>query len=592
MADDQILDAQTRGEIPVEYIQPEPGRKNFFKKNKNVIIPSAVAIVLLGGIAWYFLSRSPEPVNPTSTNVLMTVKGPTELTSGNEAEYHIIYRNGENADLVQISMEVFYPAGFKFKSSTPVATSSSGQAFNLPVLKGGGDAEVVIRGKLSGSTGEDKEIKARLHYRLSNFNSEFVVEQSVHTSILPPNLTMDLSGPVDVVNGQDMTFSITFTNVSPQDFDNLALQLIYDEGFTFTQASPPPGKNNSFWNIPRIVSGSSSTINVTGSFTGDTSLDKLVRADLGQIINNAFAPQISSTATFKIIPASLSLTVSVKPDNYVKLGDTLNYVVKYANRGTIGLKNVVVTLNLEGPALDYTRMSAQNAIVTGHTLTWKAATTPGLAVLLPNESGEISFSIPVRDNLSTNLKNQSVTATGSISSDEITQPTRAASVVLKLISGLDLTVDGNYISGAAPMQVGQTTLFAMTFVLSNLSNDISDTVVKASVPLPPSVWKNVVIPDSEKQRLTYDPNSGKITWKIGTLAAFTGKFVPVLQTTFQLEVTPTEADRGRAINLLSDVQASGMDTFVNVEVKTNNISSVSTSSIDDPVLNVKGTTVQ
>lgn len=591
MPDDQILDQQTREEIPVDFNQPRPARPKFYK-NKKVIIPSAVAIVLLGGIFWYLMSRGPAPADPTSTNVLLFVKGPSTLTSGNEAEYHIVYRNGENADLVQISMEVFYPTGFKFKSSAPVATSSTGQSFNLPVLKEGADGEIVIRGKLSGSTGEDKEIKARLHYRLSNFNSEFVVEESMHTAILPPNLTMDISGPVDVVNGQDMTFTVSFTNVSSQDFDNLALQLTYPEGFTFTSASPAPAKNNSYWNIPKLVTGSSASINITGSFTGDASIDKLVRADFGQIINNTFAPQISSTATFKIIPASLSLEVSAKPGDYVKLGDTIAYTLKYSNRGTIGLRNLVITVNLDGQALDFTRLTAQNAIITGHTLAWKAATVSALSVLSPNESGEINFSAPLKDSLPTNLKNQSVTAAGSIASDEITQPTRATAVVVKLISGLDLTVDGKYLSGAAPMQVGQPTLFAMTFVLSNLSNDLSEARVTASVPLAPASWKNVVIPDSEKQRLTYDPNSGKVTWNIGTLAAFTGKFIPALQVTFQLEVTPTESDRNRTITLLSDVQATGMDTFVGQQIKTDIVSSVTTSTIDDAMLNAKGTSVQ
>ncbi|MEO8065607.1 MAG: hypothetical protein ABI643_01985 [Candidatus Doudnabacteria bacterium] len=595
--EDQILDAQTREELPVDIAAPanapgsESGWKRFFK-NKKIIIPSAVAIVLLAGIAGYFLTHKAAAPNPTSTNVLLTVKGPDQLTSGNEAEYHIVYLNGENADLVGISMEVFYPTGFQFKSSTPTATTSSGQTFNLPVLKQGQRFEVVIRGKLSGSTGEDKEIKARLHYRLSNFNSEFLVEQSVHTGILPPNLTMDINGPVDVVNGQDTTFTVNFTNVSPQDFDNLAIQLTYPEGFTFTSSSPLPAKNKNYWTIPKVASASSSSISITGNFSGDPTADKLVRADLGQIINNNFALQISSTATFKIIPSSLALAVSAQPDNFVKLGDTVNYKLKYTNQGSIGLSNLVVVLTLDGPALDFVRLNTQNGIVTGNTLTWKAATTSALAALSPNETGEIVVSVPVKDNLTTNLKNQTITAKAIISSDEITQPTKADPIVLKLISGMDLTVDGSYSSGALPMTVGQSTLFDITFTLSNLSNDLSGTIVTASLPLPPTAWKNVVLPDSEKQRLTYDPNSGKITWRIETLPAFTGRFIPALRVTFQIEVTPTESNRGNTVNLLSDVQATGTDSFVNQPIQTQNISTISTSTINDDVLNAKGTTVQ
>ncbi len=581
MPDDQIFDDKTRAEMPVDFKSSGP------RFSKSIIIYSAIAVVLVVGIFWYFLRSGPS-AHPTSTNVVLQLKGPDQLTSGNEAEYHVVYRNGENADLVGITLEMFYPESFKFKSAEPVSTSSSGQTFNLPVLKQGQDGEVIIRGKLTGATGEDKEIKAKLHYRLSNFNSEFVVEQSIHTSILPPNVTMEVNGPVDVVNGQDTTFIVNFTNVTVQDFDNLAVQLTYPDGFSFTSSQPVPSKANNYWTIPKLAAGSSSSINITGSFTGDASQDKLVRADLGQIINNTFAPQIVSTATFKIIPSSLSLVVTADPTNYVTLGQVINYTLDYANRGSIGLNNLLIVVNFDSPALDFSRVNASDAIVSGHTLTWKAASQPSLAVLSPNETGQIKFTIPVRQTLPSNLTNQTISAQGSIASDEISKPTKAANVDLKLATALNLTINGDYLSGSAPMQVGKPTLFAITFSLSNLSNDVSNTNVVASMPLPTSAWKNVVIPDSEKSRLSFDPNSGKITWAIGTLPAFTGKFIPVLKATFQIEVTPTDADHNKPINLLTNIQASGQDSFVDIPVQTPLINTYSTSDVDDSFFRSKG----
>jgi hypothetical protein len=318
-----------------------------------------------------------------------------------------------------------------------------------------------------------------------------------------------------------------------------------------------------------------------------------VKADLGQIINNVLAPQLTSTATFKIIPSALAISIESDIEgDVVNLGNNIDYHVNYVNRGRIGLNNLIITVNLDGPSLDFTRLSANNAIVTGHTLTWKAATLPGLNVLSPNEKGQIDFSIPVTQNINTNLKNQNIKASATISSDEITKPTKAGDVILKLGSQLDLTVNGDYISGAAPMQVGKTTLFGMTFLLSNLSNDLSNTKVIASLPLSPASWKNVIIPDSEKNRLSYDPNSGKITWNIGDLAAFTGKYIPALKVTFHLQVTPTEVDRNKSMTLLSNVQAYGNDNFTGKNLETIKIEMITTADIDDDVLNTKGATVQ
>ncbi len=591
--EDQIFDTQARNEIPVEMNTPPPSSWREFFRSKKVIFGIGAALLAIVFIFWFFFARTNLGPKPASSHVILLIKGPEQLASDNEAEYTVVYRNGENADMVNVSLEMFYPTGFKFKSAEPSAASTNGQNFNLPLVKEGESAQVIIRGKLSGGTGEDKEIKAKLHYSLSNFNSEFVVEQSIHTAILPPNLTIDIVGPVDAVNGQDMTFVVNFTNVSTLDYSDLALQLTYPLGFSFTSATPPASQNNNYWKLPTLSAGKKGSITITGSFTGQPDEEKILRAELGKIINNTFAPQVVSTANFRIVASTLNLTIESSPNSYLKLGDAINYKLHYRNDGRVGLSNLQIVVNLEGPSLDLSHISAPNAIITGKTVTWKAATLSNLSLLSPNEQGDITFTVPLKSALTTNLKNQTVTATAAISSKEITQPTKAAPLELKLISALDLSINGEYVSGAAPMQVGQTTIFAITFTLSNLSNDLTNTELIASMPLPSSSWSNVVIQQpNAKDVLSYDPNSGKINWKIGDLPAFTGKFSPAMQVTFQLAVTPSEADRGKQINFLSNVQATGMDNFVGQQIQTPNITSVNSGSIDDDVMNTKGSTVQ
>jgi hypothetical protein len=587
MAEDQIFNEETRAEMPVEVLPPDAPNPGFWRQYRFLIWVIAAAALICAG-AWFFLSRQHHTDQPVSDNVVLLVKGPDHLTSGNEGEYTITYRNGENADLVGINLEMLYPSGFKFKSATPAAVSEDGTSFNLDDVKPGDTGSVVIRGTLSGGTGEDKEIRAQLHYRLSNFNSEFLAAESAHTVIQAPNLLLDIKGPVDVVNGQDTTYTLSITNVSAQTVDNMAVELTYPAGFSYTSSTLPPSKDNNYWTLNSMASGAAQSIEITGSFTGSDNEEKLIRADLGQIINNNFAPQIASTATFRVIPSSLSLAISAQPDSYVKLGDTITYKLSYMNRGSIGLKNLVITANLDSPVLDLSRISASDGIITGSTVTWKSATSDNLELLAPNQKGELTFSVPVRSSLTTNLKNQTVRLSAGISSDEISNPTRAGDSVLNLLSGLDLDVSAGAVSGAVPMQVGQTTVIAVTMILSNLSNDLSGTQVTASLPLPSSSWNGVIIPDSEKSRLTFDPNSGKITWKIGDMAAFAGKFTPALQATFQLAVTPTQNDSGKNMDLLRDITASATDTFVNLLIASDNIKTISTSDVDG----LSGGTVQ
>lgn len=459
-------------------------------------------------------------------------------------------------------------------------------------MKKGEAAEVKIKGQVVGSSGEIKEIKAKLSYRLSNFNSDFETSDSFTILVLPPNLNVEITGPIDVVSGQDTTFTITYANVSGSAFENLAVIVDYPEGFKWASAAPGASKSNNYWIIPELAVGASGKIEITGSFFSSNATDQLVSVELGQIANNTFVSLINSSTVFKIAAASLSLTLNANPKISVELGGNIEWSLEYGNYGTIGLTNVVIIATLQGTALDLTRLIVRDAIVTNNVITWKSATLSNLGLLLPNQKGKITFSLPVKQSLNTNIKNQVISAGASISAAEMPKSIQVPEVEIKLASSLGLTVSGEYLRGSLPMEVGKPTTYGITFVLSNLSNDLENVEVIASLPQPASAWKNVVVPDSEKSRISYDPGSGKIRWKIDKMAAFVGKFTPALTVSFELEIVPTEADRGKVMDLLSSIQASGRDTFVNQEIFSAKVNDVSTSNIDDDQVNLKGTTVQ
>lgn len=590
--DDSIFNDSERDEL-ASHQQEEPAWKSFFRNNKKIIFGAiGLLVVLTAAVIWLIASRNGDETIIESNNVLIQIQGPDQITSGNEGEYRIIYTNGEDSDLTNVTMEVFYPTGFKYRSALPSASNSQGSRFTLPILKKGETGEVRVKGQVAGSTGEIKQYKAKLYYRLANFNSEFSVEASQTTLILPPNLSVEITGPIEVIGGQDMTFTVSFANVSGQTYENLALIVNYPAGYKFSLSVPTPSKSNNYWSIPKLEMGAAGKIEITGSFPSNAGLDQIVAVELGQINGGSFASLINSSTVFKVAASSLSLAFSSNPKDRVILGQEVEYTLEYANYGTIGMTNIVITATLEGSALDMTRLSVENAIVTGNTLTWKSATLSNLSLLAPNQKGKITFRVPVKSALNTNIKNQTVKAAASIYSAEIPKPIRVPDLEIKLQSELGLAVSGEYVRGSLPMTVGQSTTLAMTFVLTNQSNDLEGVEVVASLPLPSSAWKNVVVPEQEKNRIFFDPNSGKIRWKIGKIAAFVGKYTPAITVSFELEVIPTDSDRNKAVDLLKNVQASGTDTFTGQEISSFNIKDVDTGSIEDDQLNLRGTTVQ
>ena len=575
--DDQILDPNIRSELPNGTFQPQKSSGSW-----KIWIAGVLALILVAAAAWYMMWGKSPAANPTSSKVTMSINGSDSVPSGAEAAFRINYRNDENADMTNVHLDLIYPSNFQFKSSTPAAKSSSGQSFELPMLKQGKDGLVEIRGKLSGATGEDKQFLAKLHYTLSNFNSNFEVDQTFHVVIQAPSLTFEITGPVEVPVGQDTTFRVNYTNVSNQDYDNLAFSLVYPAGFNFSSASVPASKNNNYWQIGKLAMNANGHVDITGSFIGQNLDEQLITGQLGLIINNTFAPQISSTATFKLKNAPIAISQTVTPSNIVNLGDSLQFTVKYGNQSSIGLTNLIITDTLSSTLIDTSKLSASDAIITGSTITWKAATNGNLSILSPGEQGQLNFTVPLKTTLTTTQKNQVIKSILTVTSAEVTNPIRATDLEIKLASKLTLDIVGDYISGPSPMKVGSSTLFSITFLLSNTTNDLTDAAVIASLPLPPAAWKNVIVPDAEKSFLSYDPSSGKIRWQVGNIPAFTGKITPARKVTFQLSVTPDVSDQGSVMKLLSDVRTTASDAFTNQQISLTPVYQYSTSDLDDP----------
>ena len=263
-----ILDPNEKQELE-ELANHHFGFTGFLKRNKIAVAIACLLVVALSSVALIILREKPGE-NVVSNNVLLSIKGPGQLSGGNEAEYRIIYRNGENADLVDVSLELYFPSGLKFKSSQPAALSSAGMRYNLPLLKSGENAEVMIKVQLSGATAEEKIIAAKLTYKLANFNSQFEVRNDYKTLILAPSVTLEINGPIEVISGQDTSFSVVFQNVSGHELENLTLKLTYPESFS-TQSKD-------YWLVPRLGVNERLQVDVSGAFIGEISSQQSVVA--------------------------------------------------------------------------------------------------------------------------------------------------------------------------------------------------------------------------------------------------------------------------------------------------------------------------
>ncbi|MGE5297747.1 MAG: hypothetical protein ACM3KM_01135 [Acidobacteriaceae bacterium] len=555
-----------------------PKRPSFMGKKVTLIILIGLLLAVLSTGLWYVLKQRVGR-DPLSNKVEVVIQAPDKLPSGNEIQYTVTYANNEKSDIKDATLLLYYPSNFRYRSSEPQAQNANGQSFSIPILKKGEQGQVKVTGELIGKVGDRKEIKASLRYRLANFNSDFSADVSFTTELIAARLNFEISGAVEVTDGQDSGFSVNYSNISGQDLNDLAVKLTYPQGFSFITSTPPASRNNDTWLLGDLKNGTSGKIDISGTFTGDPQQERPVVAELGMMINNNFATQISKTVAFKIVPSPLSLVQQTTPKDFSGLGGNISYKLNYTNNGSVPLSNVIVSVVLTGPAIDFAKLKIEDAIVSGNKFTWKSATVNDLALLQPNESGSISFTVPIKGTLTSNLANLSVKSEATVSCKEILSPVHAQPSEIKIESKLGITSSVKYVSGSWPMRPGQSTIFSVSLMVNNMSNEVEDVLVVGSVPLSDSAWTDVIQPESEKPQIEFDPGSNKFRWEAGKIAPFAGRFnTPAKIVTFQLAVVPNESDVHNPIALLKDVQGSGNDTYVGHELQTN-ILQVSTKDV-------------
>ena len=62
----------------------------------------------------------------------------------------------------------------------------------------------------------------------------------------------------------------------------------------------------------------------------------------------------------------------------------------------------------------------------------------------------------------------------------------------------------------------------------------------------------------------YNPNSGLVTWTVGSLSATKGVLGEPVEAIFQIEATPAVNQEGENILLLGETKIEGVDTFTGI----------------------------
>ncbi|MFZ2300135.1 MAG: hypothetical protein WAW00_03310 [Candidatus Moraniibacteriota bacterium] len=544
------------------------------RKNIAIVIGSIAGLILLGGLI--FKVRS---MLFSEERVAVSIAGPKDVASAEETTFTITYANDNWAGLNDATLVLVYPESFRLQAGSTVRVNGALAEIPLGGIKANTQGKVPITGKFYGSKGDLVYFKATLRYTPKGVSSIFEKTVEFGVNVASSALSFEITAPLELATGQDVEYVIDYGNKSDEQFSNLRVKLEYPSGFHFVGADPKPSEGDSVWYLGNFKARADGKIIVRGVLSGVREERKLIRGMIGFFQGDGtFVAYAENERQTRIMasPLSISQMVNELTDIAVNPGDTLRYVIRYKNDGTIGVRDAIVTLEIDPSFLDVGRLSLLSGAYDAarKTIVWKASDIPGLGRLEPGASGEITFSVPTTKTFTaTSGKDIAIRSVAKIDSPDIPTPIGANKIIgsntlyvkLNALVGIGikpLYTDMTFVnSGPVPPQVGKETSYTVHLNITNSSNDIRQS--RVSVILPTGIrYGGKFFPTGET--LAFNERTNELTWELGTFAA-TRDTPRALA--FQISAVPGSNQEGRPLALIKNITFTGQDAFTGQDIR-------------------------
>jgi len=529
-----------------------------------------VAVLAIGAIVVSFtMLRSSLFANERTT---ATIIGPTDVASSETVTYSVHWANDNILGAKNLEVVVTFPGEFRLDASQGMTVSGNTITAQVGDVKGHSSGDLKFSGKFYGSRGSLIYFDAVARFMPDGISGRYETPSRFGVTIVSSPLSFDLIAPQEVASGNEAEYVVSYKNGGDVAFQNLRLKLTYPDGFRFTWSDPALSDKGSIWTVGTLAPNAGGEIHVKGIVTGANNQSKNMKAEIGILQGDGtFLGYDSKEQSTRIVVSPLSITQKVngKTDLSVSPGEMLSYQIDCVNSGDIGLRDVIVTMDVNANLLDMTQLSldgkgsydAQKGIIT-----WKAADSPGLARLEPGQGGLIRFNVPVRADIATG-KGIVIRTTAKVDSPDIPFSSPSSKVIasnaldvrigagatLEALMAYNDSVFPGY--GPLPPKVGQETGYAIKLRVTNFLNDLAGVKVTATIPTGVR-YAGKKSPDSEA--VSYNDRTGQLVWDIGTIQ---GGGKTTRELTVQVALTPGPNLVNRQPALLQDAVLDGMDTF-------------------------------
>lgn len=530
-------------------------------------------ILLILGTVIFLLYRS----GFREGQVILRIEVPEEAVSGEEIEYKLVVENKNNFDLRNTKLSFSYPDGSIGLNENGQPLSSLLNNLDLNSLKSREKKEFILRVVINGEKGETKKAKANLTYSPSNLSSVFKKSVEASTTISNVSIPLTLSAPPSVLSGQRVQVSLDLRNETKNDFENLQVIFSYPDGFTFKKATPSPDEGSNLFDLASLKAGAGKRITIEGDISGFEKEGKKFTAVLRKKFGGRYfdIQKIQTLLTVSTPLLTTDISANDSKDYIARAGDKLKYKIKFANNSNNNFSALELSAKLEGQMFDFASLKTNGFFDSNtKTILWNAAAEPLLSNLAPNQSGEVSFEVDLKQDFpkvfgkNYSLKVSSLIQTMSIPPDfDLDKISASADLVTKIKSKNEFTSKAFYNdsvfsnSGPIPPRVSQKTTYTIHWKIINEGNDLTNVRVVSSL-LPGISWENKFKVTPTQSDIRYDPSLGRVSWIIPTVPAGTGVVSTVFEAVFQVGITPSINQKNQAPEIIKETTLEAQDNFI------------------------------
>ncbi|KKT82763.1 MAG: hypothetical protein A3B99_02615 [Candidatus Yanofskybacteria bacterium RIFCSPHIGHO2_02_FULL_44_12b] len=550
----------------------------FANKALKYLILFAALLLVVAISSFWFGGKS----SFSEKDVKLELESPLQASAGDEVVYKIKYANATKTTLHGLNFLFFYPEGATFiKDGLTVEGDTEG--FEVEELAPGQKGEKEIKVFIVGDRGNIKTAKVTLSFRAGNLQSSFEKAANTSTTIVSMPVELTLVAPPNITSGQPITYILDYRNISGEDISDLFFEVAYPEGFSVRSYDPQPDQGNNAWIVPMLDRGSGERISIQGILEGKEGEAKSITLKLKRKIGDIYVDYERASSVTMISSPILGVGISVNESSEYSAypGDSLRYVVQYANNSNFNISGLNLSVKLEGEMFDFASLNAGGGFFDDSTKTilWNASTLPDFINLSPGARGQVNFRIALKQAFASggSSRDRFVKVIALLNTPNVLPDSNVEEIAVSISSitkiGTQPTVNqlayyndpvfGS--SGPLPPRAGEETIFTIHWQITNPGNDIGNAVVKAKLSSGVS-WMDQTSAVPDDMRPSFNPNTQEVSWSLPVVPFGIGVFTPKYEGVFRVKIKPSSIQRGSFVNILEEFQFLGTDNFTKLNV--------------------------